>query len=107
MDPVVRYLPLGGDVRTDPNNVPRPDDAGAAAPGAAPASAPALTVSADTMQLDAGCAPPGEDATAAARRFWVEVIRRHTEAVSGSEGRVRVLDSAEPNRGRIVVEQAA
>jgi hypothetical protein len=82
------------------------DDAGAAPPQHAPESARALTVSAEAVQVDAACAPPNEDASAAARRFWVEVIRRHTEAVPGSESRLRVLDSAEPNRGLIVVEQA-
>jgi hypothetical protein len=80
------------------------DDAGAAPPQPAPENARALTVSAEAMQVDAACAPPSEDANAAARRFWVEVIRRHTEAVPGSENRLRVRDSAEPNRGLIIVE---
>jgi hypothetical protein len=79
------------------------DDAGAAP---AAGTARAQTVSAEAVQLDAACAPPGEDPAAAARRFWVEVIRRHTEDVPGSAGRLRVRDSSEPNRGVIVVEQA-
>src|SRR5437868_14414048 len=83
------------------------DDAAAATPGAAPASAGAATVSAQTMPADLppAYAPPSAEAAAAAKGFWVEVIRRHTEAVPGSEVRLRVLDSAEPNRGLIVAEQ--
>src|SRR5213596_2915347 len=80
------------------------DYAGASSPGPSGGSARALTVSAEAVQMDAACAPPSEDAAAVARRFWIEVIRRHTEAVPGSQGRLRVLDSAEPNRGLVVVE---
>jgi hypothetical protein len=82
------------------------DDAGAAPAESAAGAARALTVSAEAVQLDAACAPPGEDPAAAARQFWIEVIRRHTEEVPESAGRLRVRDSAEPNRGVIVVEQA-
>src|SRR5262245_11087106 len=82
------------------------DDAGAARQGAAPVSAGAATVSAQAMaaEVPSAYAPPTEEAAAAAKRFWGEVIRRHTEAVPGGEGRARVLDSAEPNRGLVVVE---
>src|SRR5262249_45568073 len=82
------------------------DDAGAAPQGPAPVSVGAATVSAQAMPVDVppAYAPPSEEAAAAARGFWVEVIRRHTETVPGTEGRLRVLDSAEPNRGVIVVE---
>src|SRR5262249_50915200 len=49
-------------------------------------------------------APPSEGAAVAAKRFWMEVIGRHTEPIPGSETRLRVRGSAEPNRGVIVVE---
>jgi hypothetical protein len=82
------------------------DDAGAPAQGPGAVSVGAATVSAQAMPADVppAYAPPSEEAAAEARRFWAEVIRRHTEAVPGIEGRLRVLDSAGPNRGVIVVE---
>ena len=63
------------------------DDAAAPSPAAAPAYV-----------------PPSEEAAPAAKRFWVEIIRRHTEEVPGHAGRLRVSGAAAPNRGAIVVE---
>jgi hypothetical protein len=48
-------------------------------------------------------APPSATALAAAKKFWVKVIRRFTEPVSARKGRLRVRDSGEPNRGSIEV----
>ena len=48
--------------------------------------------------------PPSEEALAAARQFWLKVIRRFTEPVPGRKRYVRVRDSGVPNRGRIEVD---
>jgi hypothetical protein len=83
------------------------DDAAGQAPSRTPVSSASqgAAVSLEPVPVDSGSVPtsPGEEA-AAAQRFWVEVIRRHTEPIPGSETRLRVRDSAEPNRGVIVVE---
>ena len=41
---------------------------------------------------------------ASAKRFWLDIIRRHAEPVPGSETRLRVRGSEEPDRGVILVE---
>jgi hypothetical protein len=47
--------------------------------------------------------PPTPKALAAAKKFWVKIIRRFTESVPAMKGRLRVRDSGAPNRGRIDV----
>jgi hypothetical protein len=52
--------------------------------------------------------PPTEEAAAAARKFWLQIIRRFTEPVAGKKGRVRVTDSSEPAaRGEVLVEHGS
>jgi hypothetical protein len=45
-----------------------------------------------------------EEASVAAKRFWLKVIRRHAEPVPDKKGRLRVRDAEEPNRGVVKVE---
>lgn len=49
-------------------------------------------------------APPRAEAAAAAKKFWLKILRRFTESVPGKKGRLRVADAAAPDEGRIVVE---
>jgi hypothetical protein len=48
--------------------------------------------------------PPTKEAAAAARRFWLTVIRRFTEPVPEHRGRVRVKGSGDPEGGEFILQ---
>jgi hypothetical protein len=68
-------------------------------------SGPLLAAPAGTP-TPAAVPPPSAEALAAAKKFWVKVIRRFTEPVPAKKGRLRVRDSGDPNRGSIEVRCA-
>jgi hypothetical protein len=48
--------------------------------------------------------PPTAKAAAAAKKFWLPIIRRYAEPIPGKKGRLRVCAAGECNHGLIVVE---
>jgi hypothetical protein len=65
---------------------------------------PSETSAASLALGQQGLFPPSKEAAAAARKFWLQIIRRFTEHSPGKKNRLQVKGATAPNHAKIIIE---